>query len=124
MIPDPPADSEDRSLEPRIWSWTMDHPRHSLLNLLDEEDQFIHHLYAASFFPDIDDLHRIYKEDEFITRNTRSSRYEAKEPSKISGKKRKPATSSKGKKGVSSSCEVVPPLPKRLLVAVRVSPLA
>ncbi|KAJ1396466.1 hypothetical protein SESBI_32569 [Sesbania bispinosa] len=227
---DPPTDGEDKPLEPRIWSWTMGRPRHPLLDLIDEEDQFIHRPYVASFFPDIEGLHRIYKENEFTTQNIRSSRSEgvfdiwhlifcsqilpgfiitdtvsiaggaywpfayrldrvvlfklnsslppfdagkfipskragrvldlwiayyarlknsvkryeaqdsmqhftnvqimckdpyfvttaiktldtqAKEPPRVSGKKRKPAATSKVKKGVSSSCEVVPPLPKK-----------
>ncbi|KAJ1397728.1 Aminotransferase-like, plant mobile domain [Sesbania bispinosa] len=76
MIPESSANDEGSPLEPRIWSWTMGRPRHSLLDLLDEEDQFIHRPYVASFFPGIKGLHRIYKEDEFITRNIRSSRSE------------------------------------------------
>ncbi|KAJ1393177.1 hypothetical protein SESBI_35226 [Sesbania bispinosa] len=187
-IPDSPADDEDRPLETRIWSWTMGRLCHSLLDLLDEEDQFVHRPYVASFFPGTEGLHRIYKEDELITHNIRSSRSEgvfdicslssydaskfiptdrtgcvldlwiayyarlknsvkryesqdsmqnftnvqimckdpyystttfkvldaqAKEPPRVSGKKRKVAPLPKGKKGASASCEVVPPLPKK-----------
>ncbi|KAJ1442532.1 hypothetical protein SESBI_00896 [Sesbania bispinosa] len=50
----------------------MGRPRHSLLDFLDEEDQFLHRPYVASFFPGLEGLHRIYQEGEFITRNIRS----------------------------------------------------
>ncbi|KAJ1412021.1 hypothetical protein SESBI_20659 [Sesbania bispinosa] len=122
-------------------------------------------LYGV-FFLGVEVLHRIYKEDEFITRNIRSSRLEgvfdiwnlvlrpqvlpgfiitdtvsiaggaywlfAYLPDRVCRQFRaghvldlwiayyarlkssgKPTTSSKGKKGVSSSCEVIPPLPKK-----------
>ncbi|KAJ1376580.1 hypothetical protein SESBI_49780 [Sesbania bispinosa] len=75
MVPDPPPKGEILPLQPKVWSWSMGRPRHSLLHLLDEEDQFVHRPFVTSFYPGIEGLHRIYKEDEFASRNIRHNRY-------------------------------------------------
>ncbi|KAJ1390989.1 hypothetical protein SESBI_37008 [Sesbania bispinosa] len=75
-IPDPPSEDEERPLEPRVWGWSSGLSRHSLLDIIDEEDQCVHRPYTNNFFPGVEGLHCLYQEGEFASRNVRSSRVE------------------------------------------------
>ncbi|KAJ1397148.1 Aminotransferase-like, plant mobile domain [Sesbania bispinosa] len=75
-IPEPPSEGDERPLEPRVWGWASGCPRHSLLDIIDGEDQFVHRPYTKNFFPGVEGLHRLYQESEFASRNVRSTRVE------------------------------------------------
>ncbi|KAJ1394090.1 CHD3-type chromatin-remodeling factor PICKLE [Sesbania bispinosa] len=74
--PQPPPEGDERPLEPRVWGWASGRPRHSLLDIIDEEDQFVHRPYTKNFFPGVEGLHRLYQQSEFASRNVRSTRVE------------------------------------------------
>ncbi|KAJ1438450.1 Aminotransferase-like, plant mobile domain [Sesbania bispinosa] len=65
-VPEPPSEGDERPLEPHVWGWASGRPRHSLLDIIDEEDQFVHRPYTKNFFPGVEGLHRLYQESEFI----------------------------------------------------------
>ncbi|KAJ1396550.1 Aminotransferase-like, plant mobile domain [Sesbania bispinosa] len=75
-IPDPSRDEKASEPEPRVWGWSMGRPRSLLVDLIDEEDQFLHRPYTQNFFPGVETLHRLYLKGDFATRNVRSSRTE------------------------------------------------
>ncbi|KAJ1400901.1 Aminotransferase-like, plant mobile domain [Sesbania bispinosa] len=68
-IPDPSRDEKAPEAEPRVWGWSVGRPRRLLVDLIDEEDQFLHHPYTQNFFPGVETLHRLYQAEEFATRN-------------------------------------------------------
>ncbi|KAJ1377125.1 hypothetical protein SESBI_49218 [Sesbania bispinosa] len=59
-VPDPVLDGATRPLEPRVWGWTMGHPRQLLSEILDEEAQFVHRPYTINLFPGVEPLSHIY----------------------------------------------------------------
>ncbi|KAJ1397784.1 hypothetical protein SESBI_31576 [Sesbania bispinosa] len=54
----------------------MGRPRQVLSELLDEEDQFVHRPYTKNLFSGVEQLHDLYKQDAFSSRNSRTSRSE------------------------------------------------
>ncbi|KAJ1426964.1 Aminotransferase-like, plant mobile domain [Sesbania bispinosa] len=71
-VPEPPLEGENHPLELRAWGWSMGRPRHSLLDLIDEEDQFVHRPYSLNLPRGVETLLHLYQEDAFHTRNNRS----------------------------------------------------
>ncbi|KAJ1382882.1 Aminotransferase-like, plant mobile domain [Sesbania bispinosa] len=75
-VPEPVPEGVSRPLEPRVWGWTIGHPRQMLSELLDEEDRFVHRPYTKNLFPGVEQLHDLYHQAAFSSRNLRASRVE------------------------------------------------
>ncbi|KAJ1404547.1 Aminotransferase-like, plant mobile domain, partial [Sesbania bispinosa] len=76
IVPEPSAGRDAARVEPRVWGWCSGRPRKSLLHLFDSEDKFVYRPYTMNFLPGVEPLHRLYHQDSFSSRNSRSSGYE------------------------------------------------